>query len=112
MARIKKKTIQFNHDGVGAVAYRMYYVKDTDQQVDAVPVDADGNPTWPFITIPAVAGQTLYSVVAPDQLPLTDGSWQITVTALDGEGNESDEVAIIRPFDFVAPSAPYNLRVL
>jgi len=66
----------------------------------------------PHIVIPAVEGQTEYQLQIPGQLALTEGTYALGVAAADAEGNLSDITTLVRFFDFTAPAAPQNLRVL
>lgn len=66
----------------------------------------------PHIVVPAVSGQTDYSIQIPGQLPLTEGQYALGICAFDAEGNGSDIVVLVRFFDFTAPAAPTNFRVV
>ncbi len=105
MASIKKKTFQFEMPTVvsleGVSQFNIYYVQGGTVSYDS-----------PKVTIPAVSGQTLYSVIRPDQMPVTDGQYQIGVASEDDAGNLSDIAVLDYFFDFVAPTAPSVLRVI
>ena len=45
-------------------------------------------------------------------IPITEGQWAIAVAFADAEGNISDFAVMMRFFDFTAPLAPTNLRIL
>ena len=66
----------------------------------------------PKTAVPVVEGQTEYVFQLPGPIPLTEGEWTLWVAAADAEGNISDPGMLTRFFDFTAPVAPVNLRVL
>lgn len=99
---IQRKILGFEHDGVGVSEFRIRYIRGEGEFSYGLPV----------FRIPFVAGQTAYTFSVPDDLPLTEGNYILWLTAADAEGNESDPVQLSRFFDFTAPSAPVNFRVL
>jgi len=105
MSKLVSKTLSWDDTVIstqGVVGFYVYYVKG-----------GTVNYTSPKIgPIPIVTGQTTYSVSIPSVLPLTEGAYELGVSALDAAGNESD-IAVLdpSPFDFTAPTAPVNLRV-
>ena len=105
MGLIKQKTFLFEMPTVlstqDVVSYNIYYVKEGTVDYNS-----------PKVTIPAVSGQTLYSLVLPDSVPVTDGQYQIGVASEDAAGNISDIAKLDYFFDFVSPTAPSILRVL
>jgi len=81
------------------VAQRVYY--------DSAPLDYNA----PFIEV----GSATNSVLVPDDFPvgsLTEGDYNIGVTALDAWGNESDMAQKTFFFDFTAPDAPADLQLV
>ena len=97
MAKIKKVTMTFDQaDLTDCVKFRVYYNK------------AELGAESPFVEIPVVQGQTAYDVVFPDAVPVTmeEGSWNLGVSAVDDEGNESDMDVITPFFDFIPPAKP------
>jgi hypothetical protein len=95
MAKIKKVTLTFDEaDLTGVAGFRIYY--------DTAPI----GDTSPFVAIPMVLGQTAYDVILPTVIPLTDGTYNLGVVALDESGNESDADVMTRPFDFTPPAKP------
>ena len=64
--------------------------------------------TGPAISVPA--NQT--SVVAPDAFPAgtfePEGNYNVWVTAVDTQGNESSPLALASRFDFTPPPAPLS----
>ena len=77
---------------------------------------AQGNPTFsyelPKVVVPAVLGQQEYSYLLPGAIPLTEGEWTLFICFADAEGNISDPASLTRFFDFTAPRAPENLKVI
>ncbi len=103
MARIKTKRFSFSIEPEGVVSFNIYYK-----------LTADGAITYddPFVNIPAVEGQTRYSVEIPTVIPLIEGQYHLAVTALDEAGNESDlSSGLTYFFDFTAPFAPFDLVI-
>lgn len=99
--KIKKKTLSFDLESTEGVAgYNVYYDK-VEANYDSAKVK--------FTNI--IPDQLTYSVVFPDQVPITEGQYQIGVSTFDAEGNESDIIIINYFFDFTAPRAPKNLRI-
>lgn len=97
MAKVKTATLTFDEaDLTDVVSFRVYYSQG----------DAGVSYKSPFITIPVVAGQTEYPVEFPTTVPVTDGQWNLGVSALDDMGNESDMDAISPFFDFIPPAKP------
>lgn len=105
MGSIKKKVFQFEMPSVVSLEdvtqFNIYYVKDGTVDYNS-----------PKVTIPVVSGQTLYSVILPDQMPVTDGQYQVGVASEDSAGNLSDIAVLDYFFDFIAPVAPSNLKVI
>ncbi len=102
MAKIAKRTYQFQSVPADAKTVRVYYKKVSDG-----PLDYDS----PFVQISAVPGPM--NIALPDQVPITDGEWALAATILDDAGNESDMGAAVQyPFDFVAPAAPTEGKIL
>lgn len=106
MAKLATKTFSWDDTNIavqGVVSFNVYYNKGAAGSV---------NYNSTKINIPVVTGQTAYSVSIPAQLPLTEGQYELGVSAIDGAGNESD-IAVLdpSPFDFTAPTAPTNLKI-
>jgi len=99
---IQPRTISFEHDGVGVSKFNMYY-----KVSDGVPFAYEDL----HVEIPFVEGKFYYEVIAPTELPLSEGTYQIGLSASDESGNISDIVEIESFFDFTAPSAPFNVLV-
>lgn len=91
--------------GMGVAVFFMYY---RSYVAGAAPFVYDD----PHIPIPAVEGQSEYVVQLPGGIPLTEGQWELGLCGADAEGNISDIIVISRFFDFTAPLAPTNLRIL
>lgn len=92
MAKIKKVTLTFDEADLTSVAgFKIYY--------DVVAI----NENSPSVVIPMVSGQTAYDVLLPVVVPLTDGTYNLGVCALDESGNETDMDVLTRPFDFTPP---------
>ena len=92
MAKIKKVTLTFDEIDLTSVAgFKLYY--------DTVPI----NDNSPSVVIPVVPTQTVYDVVLPVIIPITDGTYNLGVCALDEAGNETDMDVLTRPFDFTPP---------
>lgn len=92
MARIKKVTLTFDETDLTSVAgFKIYY--------DVVPL----NDNSPSVSIPVEVGKTSYDVILPTIIPLTDGTYNLGVCALDEAGNETDMDVLTRPFDFTPP---------
>ena len=89
--------------GIGVASFYLYYT-------------AGSGTTFsyddPKVAIPAVVGQSEYVYNLPGVIPLTEGEWTLRIAAADAEGNISDPASLTRFFDFTAPLAPSNLRVL
>lgn len=103
MAQIKPKVFSWNDaliSAEGVVGFNVYYKLGSTVDYAA-----------PKVSVPVVAGQSAYSLNIPAQLPLTEGTYTLGVSALDAAGNESDIAVLTSPFDFTAPSAPTSLRV-
>ena len=100
MAKIATKTFAFDvvtTDGVKGV--KVYYDKA------ALTYES------PMKSFPVVAGQTTYQFRLPDDIPITEGQYNIGASTYDEAGNESDIASISYFFDLTAPAAPVNLRV-
>jgi hypothetical protein len=101
MSRIKRWKLSFDYPFTTEVImkFNIYYSK--------IPVNYES----PRIEIPAVEGQTTYEVDIPAQIPISDGQYQLGVSAVDIPGNESDIVVIDYFFKFIVPLAPVNLKI-
>ena len=91
--------------GAGVASFYVYYRKVEEGEPPVFGYDD------PHLVVPAVQGQPTYSLELPGSIPLTEGVWALGLAAADPEGNISDIVVLLRPFDFTAPAAPENLRV-
>jgi len=83
------------------VAHRVYVVQGIEE------------PTYDDLNVTVNMPKT--EVVVPDEFPgfpLYDGEYTIGIVAIDDWGNESDMATATVPFDFIAPSAPTNIKVL
>ena len=103
MSKIVSKNFSWDDANIasqGVVSFNVYYVKG-----GAVDYAS------PKVSVAVVAGQATYTLAVPAQLPLTEGQYQLGVSALDAAGNESDIAVLNSPFDFTAPTAPVNLKV-
>lgn len=107
MPKIVKKTFSFDVDTLeGAIGFNIYCVK---KEGDGATLTYDK----PHLFIPVVEGKLTYSVVFPDQIPVTEGQYQIGVTAVDAEDNELDFVVLDYAFDFTPPKGKIsNLRMV
>ena len=106
--RIATKVIAFEDPqmGMGVSSFFLYYKLISGEAPPSFAYDD------PHLTIPAVQGQKDYQVQIPGQLPLTEGQYALGFAAADAEGNISDIAVLVRFFDFTAPLAPVNIRVL
>jgi hypothetical protein len=72
------------------------------------PVGSQHDYTGAAITVP----DSQLSVVAPDAFPAgafePEGEYNVWVTAVDSQGNESSPLALSSRFDFTPPSAPLS----
>ena len=95
MAKIKKVVLTFDEaDLTDVVEFRVFYDQNSITE------------SSPFVTIPVVAGQTAYVLELPTAVPVTEGTFNLGVIAVDDAGNESDMDVLTRFFDFVAPAKP------
>jgi len=95
MSKISKKRIFWSPvEGEDVVGYRVYVAPET----------ALFSYGLSFVETPET------HVTAPDSFPSgtfdIDQVYNVWITAVDDVGNESDPLALISPFDFVAPSSP------
>ena len=103
MAKIIQKKLMFDAPEVvdDIVSYNIYYAQGEL-------MDYDSNK----INIPAVEGKETYTVVLDgNNIPLTEGIYNIGVSSVDKYGNESDIEEISFPFDLTPPPSPVNLRI-
>lgn len=99
--KITKKKFSFDLESTEGVAgYNVYYDKNV--------ITYDSNKVT-FTNI--VPDQLTYTITLPDDVPLTDGDYNIGVSVFDEEGNESEIIVISYFFDFIAPVSPKNLRI-
>jgi hypothetical protein len=59
-----------------------------------------------------VPGQLTYQIKLPDEIPITEGQYNLGASTFDEAGNESDIASISYFFDLTPPQTPQNLRVL
>jgi hypothetical protein len=52
-----------------------------------------------------------YYIKLPDEIPITEGQYNLGASTFDEAGNESDIASISYFFDLTAPGTPVNLRV-
>ena len=105
MPRVIGKRIEWDVSGtVDVIAHRVYVAPDPDPL----------NYLSPMVEILMTDTPTNAVVVPGDfpGFPLRDVMYQIGVTSVDDAGNESDMEIITAPFDFDAPDAPTNVRVV
>lgn len=108
MPKIVKKTFSFDVDTLeGAAGFNVYCIKN-DGGIGAI-LSYDK----PHLFIPVVPEKLTYSVVFPDDIPVTEGQYRIGVTAVDAEDNELDFVVLDYAFDFTPPKGKIsNLRMV
>ena len=58
-----------------------------------------------------VPGKLTYEIKLPEDIPITEGQWNIGASTFDEAGNESDIATISYFFDLTAPATPKNLKV-
>lgn len=101
MARIKTKTLRWDPPADSDVVKYKIYVTYGDS--------AD-----PYTGTMVEVTET--QAILPDAFPEgtfdQEGNYVIQVTAIDDQGNESDERVIIYPFDFHPPAPVENLEVV
>jgi hypothetical protein len=102
LAKIFSRKIKWDvSDSPDVVAHKVYIVQGT-----VAPTYTDLNVT---VNMPAT------EVTVPDGFPgfpLHDGDYTVGIVAIDDWGNESDMEVATHPFDFIAPNAPTNIRVV
>jgi hypothetical protein len=104
MSRIKSKKFSFDDVSVpadGVVSFNVYYKKDA-------PVDVDS----PFVNVLKAGDGQTYVVDIPATVPVGEGTYHIGVCSVDMAGNESDIPELTGFFDWTAPPAPTNLRII
>lgn len=102
MSKVFSKTIKWDpSDDVDVVSHRVYVVQGTE------------DPTYEDLNVTVNMPKT--ELLVPDEFPgfpLSDGDYTIGIVAVDDWGNESDMEVATHPFDFIAPSAPTNIRIV
>jgi len=95
MAKIKKVIITFDEtDLTDVVGFKVFY--------DIAII----NESSPFLTVSVIPAQTAYNLELPTAIPITDGTYNLGVVAVDNAGNESDMDVMTRFFDFTPPKKP------
>ena len=98
--KIVSKTFAFDLVSTeGVKGFNVYY--------DVNPLTYDS----PKKTYDVVAGQLTYSIKLPEEIPITEGQYNLGASTFDEAGNESDIASISYFFDLTAPGTPVNLRV-
>lgn len=98
--KIVSKTFQFDLVSTeGVKGFNVYY--------DTAPLTYDS----PKKSYDVVAGQLTYSIKLPDEIPITEGQYNLGASTFDEAGNESDIASISYFFDLTPPQTPQNLRV-
>jgi hypothetical protein len=105
MAKIIKKKLVFDAPEItdDVDSFNIYYaLKD-----DGVNYDS------PKLNIPFIDGQSSYEIeIDGVTMPISEGSYEIGVSSVDGYGNESDIEAVTYFFDLTPPPVPRNIRIL
>jgi hypothetical protein len=100
MAKIATKRFLFDVVSTdGLAGYNVYYSKE--------PITYES----PKKSFPVVPGQLTYEIKLPDDIPITEGQFNLGASTFDEAGNESDIASISYFFDLTAPGTPVNLRV-
>lgn len=95
MAKIKKVTVTFDESELTDVAgFKVYYDRESISEAS------------PFLTVAVIPAQTAYNLELPTAIPITDGTYNLGVVAVDNAGNESDMDVMTRFFDFTPPKKP------
>lgn len=102
MAKVFNKKIMWDASiDTDVVSHKVYIVQGTNA------------PTYEDLNVTVAMPKTELTV--PDEVPnfpLYDGDYTIGIVAVDDWGNESDMEVATHPFDFIAPIAPTNIRVV
>lgn len=98
--KIISKTFAFDLVSTdGVKGFNVYY--------DVNPLTYDS----PKKSYDVVAGQLTYSIKLPDEIPITEGQFNLGASTFDEAGNESDIASISYFFDLTAPQTPVNLKI-
>jgi hypothetical protein len=98
--KIVSKTFAFDLVSTdGVKGFNVYY--------DVNPLTYDS----PKKSYDVVAGKLTYEIKLPDEIPITEGQYNLGASTFDEAGNESDIASISYFFDLTPPQKPQNLRV-
>lgn len=97
------------------VKKEIYWDPPADPDVTAVRMYVEEDPATPDYNSPMLefAGTTT-TVTVPDETPGffdKEAVYNIGISFVDDQGNESDITVVSSPFDFIAPSAPSGVGV-
>ncbi len=97
MARIRKCKLSWEAStSEHVIGYKLYWAKGTD-------VDYDSK----FLKLGNVT-----EIALPDDVTLSGGPVMFGVTAIDRDGNESDMVTLVEPYQLQVPEAPLDLSIM
>jgi hypothetical protein len=96
MARIRKCKLSWQAStSEHVIGYKLYWAKGIDVDYDSKYLKL-GNVT---------------EIALPDDVTLSGGPVMFGVTAIDRDGNESDMVTLVKPYQLQVPEAPLDLSI-
>lgn len=100
MAKIITKKIRWNpSESADVQSHNVYVCPDSQPMTYETPHASVAMPTCEYI-LPGMFNMG------------TEGNFKLGISAVDGMGNESDQVVTTAPFDFVAPLPPSGVQVV